>query len=98
MRIKILRQAKEDIALARDFYDAQELGVGDYFLSQITAEIDSLSYLAGVHRVVDGFHKMVTRRFPYAIYYRIEGDCVKVYAVLDGRRNPNWIANRFAGC
>lgn len=34
MRIKVLKQVKEDIALARDFYDAQELGVGDYFLTQ----------------------------------------------------------------
>lgn len=96
MRIKILRQAKEDIALARDFYDAQELGVGEYFVSQISAEIDSLSYLGGIHRIVDGFHKMVARRFPYAIYYRIDGDCVKVYAVLDGRRNPDWIAAHLA--
>lgn len=97
MRIKVLKQAKEDIALARNFYDAQELGVGDYFLTQITAEIDSLVYLAGVHRVVDGFHKMVARRFPYAIYYRVAGDCVKVYAVLDTRRNPDWIAARLTG-
>ena len=57
----------------------------------------SLSYLAGAHRVVDGFHKTVARRFPYAIYYRVAGDCVKVYAVLDTRRNPDWIAARLTG-
>lgn len=34
---------------------------------------------------------MIARRFPYAIVYRIAGDVVEVFAILDGRRSPEWI-------
>jgi hypothetical protein len=30
-------------------------------------------------------------RFPFAIYYRESGDEIKVFAILDLRRNPTWI-------
>ena len=34
---------------------------------------------------------MLASRFPFGIYYREHGDEAQVYAVLDLRRNPNWI-------
>ena len=30
-------------------------------------------------------------RFPYSVYYRIEEDCVKIWRILDNRRDPNWV-------
>jgi hypothetical protein len=37
-----------------------------------------------------GFHRLLTRRFPYAVYYRLETNgCVIVYRVLDCRQNPD---------
>ena len=36
-----------------------------------------------------GFHRLLSKRFPYAIYYQIEsGDEAVVYRVLDCRQNP----------
>ena len=87
------RRQIEAIALLRIAKRSAESVIPDF----ATLSKTSLSYLAGTHRVVDGFHKMVARRFPYAIYYRVAGDCVKVYAVLDTRRNPDWIAARITG-
>jgi hypothetical protein len=47
---------------------------------------------AGIHRKVFGFHRLLSRRFPYAIYYQIEtGDMAVVYRVLDLRQNPRKI-------
>jgi plasmid stabilization system protein ParE len=43
--------------------------------------------------LIDG-HRLLAKRFPFAIYYRVEGDPVQVYAVLDCRRNPAWIRDR----
>ena len=34
---------------------------------------------------------MLASRFPFGIYYREHGDDTQVLAVLDLRRNPNWI-------
>ena len=47
-----------------------------------------LAYYGGVHRQYRGFYKALSSRFPYAIYYKLSGGFVKVYAVLDTRRNP----------
>jgi len=55
------------------------------------SDIDSLALFAGFHRKSGGFHVALSRRFPFAIYYKIEADVVRVRRVLDCRRDPNWI-------
>lgn len=94
MKIKILRSAVEDLAAGRAFYEGQSEGVGDYFADCMFAEIDSLALHAGHHRLVQGFHRIITRKFPYAIYYKISGETALVYRVLDCRRNPQWIGDK----
>jgi plasmid stabilization system protein ParE len=73
MKIRVLRSALEDLASARQFYDAQAPGVGDYFFDSLFSEIDSLVLHAGIHRAQFGFHRQLARRFPFAIYYRVTG-------------------------
>jgi hypothetical protein len=34
---------------------------------------------------------MLASRFPFGIYYREHGGETQVFAVLDLRRDPNWI-------
>ena len=92
MRVRILRPALEDLAAGREFYDRQCEGVGGYFFDSLFAEIDSLVLYAGIHRVQFGYHRLLAKRFPYAIYYRISGGEAIVYRVLDCRRDPKWIA------
>ena len=47
----------------------------------------------GIHPKFFGYHRMLSKRFPYAIYYRFEKeeDVVVVYRVLDLRRDPKKI-------
>ncbi len=74
----------------RDFYEQQSEGLGRYFLDSLFSDIDSLMLYAGIQRKVFGFHRLLSKRFPYAIYYRMEaGNEVIVYRVLDCRQNPN---------
>jgi hypothetical protein len=37
----------------------------------------------------DRYLRMLSKRFPFAVYYRLEGDTVRIYAVLDCRRDPD---------
>ena len=39
----------------------------------------------------DDFRRIVIKRFPYMIVYRIASDRVFVLAVISFRRDPNWI-------
>lgn len=91
MKVRILRPALEDLAAGRKFYDRQESGVGGYFFDSLFSEIDSLVLYAGIHRSQFGFHRLLARRFPYAVYYRIYGGEAVVHRVLDCRSDPNRI-------
>jgi hypothetical protein len=37
---------------------------------------------------------MLSKRFPFGIYYEVEGNVAYVYAILDLRREPLWIRNQ----
>lgn len=93
MTVRILRSALEDLASARKFYDQQAHGVGDYFFDSIFSEIDSLTLHAGIHPLRSGFQRLLARRFPYAVYYRVAANEAVVFRVLDCRRDPDWIRN-----
>jgi plasmid stabilization system protein ParE len=97
MKVRALRSALDDLALGREFYDRQEAGVGSYFFDSLFSEIDSLVLYAGVHRLQFGFKRHLSRRFPYAIYYRVIAGEAVVFRVLDCRRDPKWIRKTLTG-
>ncbi len=89
-QIRILSAARHDLVRGYRFYERQAPGVGRYFLDSLSSDIDSLGLNAGMHPVAFGkYHRQLSRRFPWAIYYRVEDDMVLVHAVLDNRANPD---------
>ena len=83
MKIEILDEAKDDLIAGYHFYEEQSAGLGPYFLDSLFSDIDSLLLYSGIHRVVYGSRRCVASRFPFAIYYRMESDVVRVRAVID---------------
>ncbi len=94
MRVRILDSAERDLEKGYRFYGRQSHGLGVYFLDSLYSDIDSLTYFGGIHRVVFGFHRLLSKRFPFAVYYEIVEDVVLVAAVLDCRQNPSWIREK----
>ena len=93
MRIEILDEAEADLSEGFHFYENQDTGLGWYFLDSLFADIDSLLLHTGIHNVVYGYYRCLSKRFPFAVYYSMEGDLIRVQAVLDCRRNPSWTRN-----
>ena len=91
MKIEILDEAQEDLIEGFRFYETREEGLGSDFLDCLFSDIDSLLLYAGIHRIMFGHHRCLSKRFPFAIYYSVEGDSIRVHAVLDCRKNPTWI-------
>jgi hypothetical protein len=91
MTVVILEDAAGDIESGRRFYESREPGIGDYFVESILSDLGSLGLYAGVHAVHFGFHRMLSKRFPFGLYYEVEGGTAYVYAILDMRRDPLWI-------
>lgn len=88
MKLRILPAAVDDLGRGRDFYARQGDFLGDYFLDSLFSDIDSLALYAGVHIKVFGYCRLLAKRFPYAIYYKFDGDVCIVWRVLDCRQHP----------
>lgn len=89
MRIRVLSLAIEDLDRGRAFYGKLQPGLGEYFLDTLFSDIDSLLLYSGVHQKVFGYFRALSDRFPFAIYYQVEGEEVQVWRVLDCRQNPD---------
>ena len=88
MKIRILTGASRDLLKGKQFYELQEEGVGSYFLDTLYSDIDSLVLHAGIHRKVKDYFCMFSKHFPYAVFYKIEENEIRIYRVLDCRQDP----------
>jgi len=88
--------AQTDIYNSEDFYENQSLNLGTYFYDRIISDLDALRHYAGIHAVHFGFYRMVTKRFPYVIYYDIRDEIVVLHAVLHTRQDSSFIEDRLA--
>ena len=68
--------------------------MGDYFLDSLYSDIDSLLLYAGVHSRHFGKYRLLSDRFPYAVYYELQHDLIMIRAVLDLRSDPSWISRK----
>lgn len=96
MKVEILDAAERDLVDGFKFYERQSKGLGNYFLDSLFSDIESLYIYAGIHSLHFGFYRLLSKRFPFAIYYKVQKDIVQIYAILDCRRNPAWIRNRLS--
>jgi len=96
VNIRLLDLAEADLLAGFELYEGRASGIGWYFIETLFSEIDSLHLYAGVHRRVFGYFRMLSRRFPYAIYYQVESDEIQVWRILDCRRDPKWIRKQLA--
>ena len=86
----ILRpEAEEDLAVAFDWYEAQQSGLGEKFVAEIERVISRIAAqpLSGpvVHEDV---RRLLPKRFPYAVLYVISEDHISIIAVLHQSRDP----------
>ena len=97
MKVKILPSASQDLIDGYWFYEKQSHGLGNYFKDSLFSDIDSLEFFGGIHPThshYGKYYRLLSKRFPFAIYYRVQQGAVRVYAVLDCRRSPAWIRRK----
>lgn len=76
MRVKILDAAERDLEVGYRFYERQSAGLGFCFLDSLYSlyslysDIDSLSYFEGIQHRVFGYYRLLSKRFPFAVYYK----------------------------
>jgi len=93
MKIVITKEAQLHLANASMFYESQKEGLGEYFLDSISSDIESLKIYYGIHIKIKNYYRLLSKRFPYAIYYKFDKKTIYIYAILDCRSNPNNLDN-----
>lgn len=97
IQIRISEDAFEDLNKGYLFHEDRQPGLGEYFASCIRSDIEGLRITAGMHRVMyRDFFRLVSKIFPYGIFYTFEDDTAIIWAVVDLRRNPEWIKERLS--
>jgi toxin ParE1/3/4 len=87
-RVSIRAAGEADLRAAKEWYESQRPGLGGEFLLSIA---DALARLEQSPELLPlyyrGFRRVMTRRFPYKLFYRIEGDAVIVFRILHAARD-----------
>lgn len=81
--------AELDLTEARDWYEQQRPQLGDELIQAVDTS------LAQIHRhtqigteLMPGIRKLLVRRFPYVIIYRLEVDQIAILAIYHTKRDP----------
>jgi plasmid stabilization system protein ParE len=81
--------AAADVEDAYRWYETQRPGLGEEFLVAVSSVVESLvSYPELFPVVYRETRRVLLRRFPYSLYYRIIDDQIIVVACMHGRRDP----------
>ena len=86
----ILRtEAEADALEAYQWYNEQLSGLGDDFLAEIDRALDTIQANPELpQKLYREFRRVLTRRFPYAVFYAVRDDRIIVFAILHMARDP----------
>jgi toxin ParE1/3/4 len=88
-RIEAEPAVDADVEAAFDWYEREEPGLGLDFLEQLrTTYHRILESPLGYQELRSGIRRTLTQRFPYGVYFSIEGEVIVVVAVLHTARDP----------
>ncbi len=87
LSVRVRPRAVLDLQFAARWYEGQCPGLGTQFIDEIERLIRSLPENALLYAARFGTaRRAMTRRFPYAVHFLIEPDCVVILRVLHMRR------------
>ena len=88
-RLLVRRQAKLDLRQAARWYEGQHPGLGTELVAQVDAIlgriVDNPNQFQVIYR---GVRRAILQRFPYGVFYRIDGTDVLVFAIVHLHRDP----------
>ena len=61
MKIQIFAEAEQDLVDGFRFYEAQNFGLGQYFLDSLFSDINSLQLFAGIHPWYFGYQRVLSK-------------------------------------
>lgn len=88
-------RARREVRAAFHWYESKRAGLGSEFLRALDAAIEDVRRMPGKHQLVaKRTRKVLVRRFPYFIFYALEGQCILVTAVFHTSRDSRSWSDR----
>ena len=97
MKIRLVDAARHEFDEAIDYYSKHSGSAVTSFIDAFEKAKTRLAAFphAGAH-IRPGSRRILIKRFPYMLVYRIEGDHIVVYALAHQRRRPGYWKKRLA--
>lgn len=87
--VVVRRPAKADVRSAARWYELQRTGLGREFVSEVDGVLNRVSenpfQYQALHREL---RRAIVHRFPYGVFYRIQGRRIVVFCVMHLHQDP----------
>jgi plasmid stabilization system protein ParE len=95
MRILFRPEARTEALEAKAWYEAQSAGLGLEFARSLEAPLAAAHRNPVAYSAVEGdCRRILLRRFPFSLVYRVRAEEFLVIAVFHHRRDPSLVARR----
>lgn len=82
-------EAEADMTAAFDWYEERQAGLGQKFLAEVNAALRGIAENPLHHEsLYKNVRRVLTRRFPYKVFFCIEADEIEVIGVVHAKRHP----------
>jgi plasmid stabilization system protein ParE len=88
-RVKFDDKALLQFYESYDYYEEQQIGLGDRFRQNLEDSIDYIQkYPHHFERVKEDIRQTLVPKFPFLVIYEVFGDTIVIYAIFHTSRNP----------
>jgi plasmid stabilization system protein ParE len=94
-RVSFHRLAERELNDAALYYEGESLGLGVKFLDEIEHYIEGIVTNPNAGQNVRGeVRRRILRKFPYGILYTVRDDGIRILAIMNLKRKPNYWVGR----
>lgn len=95
-RLKFSTRVLREIGESQEWYELQSSGLGEEFIAALELQLKRLEQAPLLYaEVIPNVRRALLPRFPYGLFYTVQGNLVHILAVLHDARNPGrWPKNR----
>ena len=92
LRLRFLPQVADDVRSGTIWYEEKAPGLGHEFRRAFVARATEVGRHPLIYReVYRDFRRCLIRRFPYGMYFRVDGDLVIVFGLFHSARDPETV-------
>jgi toxin ParE1/3/4 len=95
MRIKLEPPASDELSDAASYFARDSLHAADAFMSEFAAATHLLMRHPRIGTPLgDDVRRLLLKKFPYQLIYRVLADEIRIYAVAHLKRRPHYWTSR----